>query len=478
MRFTDKWRHKTGILSVYNAWDAIPDDAPSLCGGPSTTARRLQGGNELLDRRREVVLDNVRKRYPQEASTASLDVFPLVIIIGVLLHVLAAGARAEDGIVTQREISDMIPEHHGSTVTARANNWGILPEVGYSPDQQLNGGFKVTGRNLTAYDFTIDGEFNAAMQRQLGADAAILMPHLLNRRAINLDEYHYYLSPDKDFFGIGNNHVRSPLSVHSVERQRALFTFAYHLTQDLVIGASAGPRQTRISRSGMGSASLPSTLDEFPKLTGIAGGRTNPVIASLIYNNRESITRPTKGWSAIGTIEHVNQNLANDFHFTRYTLDASYLHPLLTRDQILGLHLGGEYISGNGHQIPFFELASLGGANDMRGFFPDRFLGTSRFSINAEYRVKAVNFNFRHLWDVKIDGVLFSDMGQVFISDSDLSHEFHIRAAHLPGIFEEFRYSYGTGLRIALGEAILARLDVGFSNEQAGLVYLTFGHTF
>jgi len=49
---------------------------------------------------------------------------------------------------------------------------------------------------------------------------------------------------------------------------------------------------------------------------------------------------------------------------------------------------------------------------------------------------------------------------------------------HLPGIFEEFRYSYGTGLRIALGEAILARLDVGFSNEQAGLVYLTFGHTF
>lgn len=40
------------------------------------------------------------------------------------------------------------------------------------------------------------------------------------------------------------------------------------------------------------------------------------------------------------------------------------------------------------------------------------------------------------------------------------------------------RVSYGGGLRIALSEAILARTDVGFSEEESGLVYLTFGHTF
>ena len=100
------------------------------------------------------------------------------------------------------------------------------------------------------------------------------------------------------------------------------------------------------------------------------------------------------------------------------------------------------------------------------------------FVLPEEARAKAAAFKFRHLWDVKIDGVLFADMGQVFISDSDLSHEFHVRMSRLPGIFEQLRYSYGTGLRIALGEAILARLDVGFSNEQTGLVYLGFGQTF
>jgi hypothetical protein len=45
-------------------------------------------------------------------------------------------------------------------------------------------------------------------------------------------------------------------------------------------------------------------------------------------------------------------------------------------------------------------------------------------------------------------------------------------------VFHDFRYSYGAGARIALGEAILARIDVGFSDEETGLVYLTFGHIF
>ena len=396
----------------------------------------------------------------------------------IALCAFAAPAGAEDGIGTQREISDMIPEHHESTATASGNNWAVLPEAGYSPDQKLNGGFKFTGRDLTASDLTVDLELNAAMEHQIGADATIVAPHLLERRALNLDEYHYYLSPDKDFFGIGNNHARSPLSVHSIERQRALFTFAYHLTPDFVVAASAGPRQTRIYRDSDAANPLPSTLDAFPKLVGISGGRTNPVIASFIYNNRTSITHPTKGWSAIGTVEHVNRNLANDFAFTRYTLDASYLHPFLTSGQILGLHVGGEVISGSAHSIPFFELASLGGANDMRGFLPDRFLGTSRLTINGEDRVKLGAFTFRHLWDVQVDGVLFGDIGRVFISDSELSHEFRTRITQIPSVFQDFRYSYGAGLRIAIGEAILARFDVGFSNEQTGLVYLVFGHTF
>ena len=370
----------------------------------------------------------------------------------------------------------MIADRPTSTATATSDNWGILPEAGYSPDQKLNGGVKFTGRDLGPHDLTLDMELNAAMGKQLGLDASFLAPKVMGGRAINLDEYHYYLSPDKAFFGLGNNHVTSPLSVHSIQRQRALATLAFHAARNLLLAVSAGPRQTKIAPTAP-PQSVPSTLTAFPGLAGISGGRTNPLILSFVYNDRVSVTRPTEGLSAIGAVEHVNQNLANDFHFTRFTLAASYLFPL-TRDQVLGFNVSGETIEGHSRAIPFFELASLGGANDMRGFFPDRFLGRSSIVFNAEYRAKLAAFPFRHLWDVQIDGVLFSDVGRVFITGSDDSREFRIAEKSLPGLFDEFRYSYGTGLRIALGEAILARLDVGFSNEQTGLVYLVFGHTF
>jgi predicted ABC-type transport system involved in lysophospholipase L1 biosynthesis ATPase subunit len=42
----------------------------------------------------------------------------------------------------------------------------------------------------------------------------------------------------------------------------------------------------------------------------------------------------------------------------------------------------------------------------------------------------------------------------------------------------DLQYSYGGGLRIALSQALVARIDVGFSDEETGLVYLAFGHAF
>ena len=98
--------------------------------------------------------------------------------------------------------------------------------------------------------------------------------------------------------------------------------------------------------------------------------------------------------------------------------------------------------------------------------------------INGEYRLKLLDFDFYDIWRVRIDGVAFGDMGRVFLNESDLSRQFEVNSDLLPSVFEQFRYSYGGGVRIALGEAILARIDVGFSNEETGLVYLTFGHIF
>jgi len=43
---------------------------------------------------------------------------------------------------------------------------------------------------------------------------------------------------------------------------------------------------------------------------------------------------------------------------------------------------------------------------------------------------------------------------------------------------DDWRFSYGSGVRLGFSEAMVVRIDVGFSDEETGLVYLTFGHPF
>ena len=98
----------------------------------------------------------------------------------------------------------------------------------------------------------------------------------------------------------------------------------------------------------------------------------------------------------------------------------------------------------------------------------ERFLGKGRLLFNLEYRLKLIDFDLRKLWDVSIDGVAFGDAGRVYTSSSDFRDH----------PFDDMRFSYGGGTRIGFSSGLVARIDVGFSEEEQGLVYLTFGHTF
>jgi hypothetical protein len=96
----------------------------------------------------------------------------------------------------------------------------------------------------------------------------------------------------------------------------------------------------------------------------------------------------------------------------------------------------------------------------------------------VEYRLKLLDFPFFDLWQVRIDGVAFGETGRVFIDADDVENQFRLDDKFLSRLIDNFKYSYGGGIRIALGKAILARIDVGFSDEESALVYLAFSHTF
>jgi outer membrane protein assembly factor BamA len=405
---------------------------------------------------------------------------PLRALLVASVFVTPLLARARENLETETLLANVIQqaamEAEGGLLPSQG--WAVLPQIGYSPAKGINAGVKFTDRNATPERLTVDTEGNYAVEGQQNVRMAVVAPHFFHDTLIAALEGEYLYDPTKEFFGLGNNNVGpDPESTNGYRLFSGLATLAVRPLPQLTLALTAGVTNVRITHGRL-EDSTPSTGEAFPDLVGIHGGYTNPIAFSIVYNNREEITRPTRGWNLILKIQSVDHALGSEFQFTRYILDASYLYPLLTRRQVLGLRIGGEYIDAKSREIPFYEYAALGGAENLRGYWEDRFLGESRVMINGEYRLKVFDFNFYDIWRVRIDGVAFGDMGRVFLDQSDLSQQFQVNSNLLPSVFENFRYSYGGGVRVALGEAILARIDVGFSNEETGLVYLTFGHIF
>jgi outer membrane protein assembly factor BamA len=395
----------------------------------------------------------------------------------------AAPEKAEEGQAPEKA-EGQAPEKAGGGVPQKPpggepkRSWAILPQIGYTPEKGPNGGIKFKDRDISPLHLTLDLAASAALMGQFHLDTILISPSFLSERLMFLAEGEYYADPTKEFFGLGNNTVGpDELSTNRYERFYGTLAVGLRLSRRFALVAAGAYNQVQISHGHL-EDDTPSTAAAFPDLVGVHGGKTNPLSLSLLFNDRQDVARPTRGWSIIAKATWVPNGLGNDFHYTRYTLDGSYLYPLIWRRQVIGLHLGGQYIDAKRRRAPFYEFASLGGSRDLRGYFEDRFLGTSNVVTNVEYRLKLLDFSFFKIWDVQIDGVVFGDAGRVFIDEEDIATDLGQPVATIPPTNNDFRYSYGGGTRIALGEALVARIDVGFSDEEKGLVYLVFGHTF
>jgi len=271
---------------------------------------------------------------------------------------VAASAFAHENLDTERMLSDVIQqgamEAQGEMTSS--GGWGVLPQIGYSPEKGPNVGIKFTDRNATAQRMTFDLDASYALKQQRNAGLTAVAPHLFGDKLIAMVEGEYSFDPTKEFFGLGNNEVGpNPLSTHEEQLFSLLGTVAARPWPRITLALTGGFADTRIRRGELENGH-PSTVEAFSDLVGIRGGRTNPLAFSVVFNSREDVTRPTRGWNIILKIQHVNHNLWNDFHFTRYILDGSYLYPLMTRRQVLGLRIGGEYIDAKTDRVPFYEL--------------------------------------------------------------------------------------------------------------------------
>jgi len=392
-----------------------------------------------------------------------------VLVLVALLAVAVPPARAtpDNDLDPENLVSDSLPGRASTNEQeGRALPFAILPQVGYGPETGPKAGVKFEGRDLFGGSTVGDVNLLVGLNRQQKAKINVGNPEL--GPFLLFGTLAWYQDPAVEFFGIGNNNIGpEALSNHDMQRARVGVTFGYRILRRFAVVLGAFYRDTNISNGS--SDDSPSTQRFAPGLPGVHGAPSNYLSAALVYNSRDDLVRPTEGWEVIVKYLSADHALANrDTDYQKLIFDVSYIQPLYWRRQLIALHANTEVVFGDDEDIPFFELSSLGGDDTMRGYFPQRFLGEGSALVNIEYRLKLAEFNFRKLWDVSIDGVGFGDAGRVYSGANDF----------LEHTFDHIRYSYGGGLRLALSSGLVARIDAGFSPEEKGLIYLTFGHPF
>lgn len=128
---------------------------------------------------------------------------------------------------------------------------------------------------------------------------------------------------------------------------------------------------------------------------------------------------------------------------------------------VLRLHY--KQLAGGG--TPFYEMPSLGGPNELRGYTAGRFVdkGALIFQLEQRSRVAHINFFNRASGDFFIDP--FFDIGQVFHSAADFT-------------WGNLQPVGGIGFRVKIEPSLIARVDVGFSREENFQVFTVLNYPF
>ncbi|MFT4664439.1 MAG: outer membrane protein assembly factor BamA [Polaribacter sp.] len=255
--------------------------------------------------------------------------------------------------------------------------------------------------------------------------------------------YYRYMYP---YFGVGNE-LENELENYEALYPRVRINVLYLICPKLYGGL----------RYWMDNFNITDTQEdgllESTEVTGAAGGLLSGLGLVFNYDSRDNIFAPSKGSYAELVLFNNAKTLGSDFSFAKYTLDASAYFSNKWK-QTLALNVYSEFTFG---EVPFNQMALLGGTKRMRGYIEGRFRDKQMLILQGEYRIPL-------FW--RMGAVVFAGMGRVGDKVEDLS-------------LDDLHFNYGGGIRFMLDEKekLNLRLDVGVGEDNVGF-YLTFGEAF
>ena len=174
---------------------------------------------------------------------------------------------------------------------------------------------------------------------------------------------------------------------------------------------------------------------------------------SYVQDTRDNVLNARKGRFLELSATFHSTVLGSDANFTRYRIDYRRFW-LINEKSVFASQFLGEFNNGD---VPFRELALMGGDQIMRGYYQGRYRDKNQIAMQSEYRRKLTPW---------LGFVLFAASGEVGSSLDDID-------------ISNFKWTAGGGLRLTVNkkERINIRIDYGIGNGTTGL-YFGFAEAF
>ncbi len=253
------------------------------------------------------------------------------------------------------------------------------------------------------------------------------------------------------FFGIGPSSRSSDEAGYTMTQTAARFAMGVNFLHNW--RASAGARYRRVE---IGDNIVPNISDlrtRYPGLTGIAAQNTVAGEARILWDTRDYPVTPTKGSSGEFFLEKTNSALGSDSDFFRYGGEGKRFFPWSHPDHVTVIH--GLFERVDAHQIPFYELPSLGGRETLRAYGDGRMADNSRLLFNIEHRITLTSLSMMGV-QTKFEVAPFFDVGAV-------SSKFSVVRRR------DFRTVYGAAFRAVVTPNVVGAVDVGIGKDGPGV---------
>jgi hypothetical protein len=315
---------------------------------------------------------------------------------------------------------------------------GFAPGVGYA-------------QRVSSYSM-LDVRGSMSLKRYKLAEAEFISPHLFHRRGELSVLGGWRDATQVAFYGVGTNTSTADRTDFAFEQPFGGARLKFRPTRRFLtlVGGAEVARWSFKAPSGtspsVDSLYTPATLSGL-------GIRTTYVHsqASVGFD-----WRPTAGYARRGGFYNVTAHDYTDndsrFGFRRVDYQVTQHFPILRESWVISVHSQASTTFGKaGEQVPFYQLPSLGGGSNMRGFSTWRFRDRDSLLLQGEWRIMVNRF---------FDTAVFYDAGKVAgrVKDLDLSG---------------MKKDYGFGARFHTPLATVLRIEVARSNEGTTLVFAT-----